>query len=142
MEAYVESSKTDQYRDEARVVIARTGSETCPVKMMERYIEKANITFDGEKSLFRQLVASKAGMRLRPSGDLSYTRVRQLVLEMLSGVGLEKSKYGLHSLCAGGATAAANAGVPDRWFKRHGRWKSENAKDGYVKDTDSELLRI
>lgn len=26
------------------------------------------------------------------------------------------------------------AGIPDRMFKRHGRWQSENAKDGYVKD--------
>ena len=97
---------------------------------MERYIEKANIPFDGERSLFRGLIA---GMRLRPSGGLSYTRVRELVLEMLSGVGLEKSKYGLHSLRAGGARAAANAGVADRWFKGHGHWNSENAKDGYVK---------
>ena len=40
--------------------------------------------------------------------------------------------YGLHSLRAGGASAAANAGVPDRMFKRHGRWRSENAKDGYI----------
>ena len=26
-------------------------------------------------------------------------------------------------------------GIPDRMFKRHGRWKSENAKDGYIQDT-------
>ena len=36
---------------------------------------------------------------------------------------------------SGGATAAANAKVPDRLFKRHGRWCSESAKDGYVKDS-------
>ena len=36
---------------------------------------------------------------------------------------------------SGGATAAANAKVLDRIFKRHGHWKSENAKDGYVKDS-------
>ena len=36
---------------------------------------------------------------------------------------------------SGGVTAAANANVPDRIFKRHRRWKSENAKDGYVKDS-------
>ena len=29
---------------------------------------------------------------------------------------------------------AANFGVPDRLFKKHGRLRSENAKDGYVKD--------
>jgi len=36
---------------------------------------------------------------------------------------------------AGGATQAANAGVPDRLLKRNGRWKSKNAKDGYIEDS-------
>jgi hypothetical protein len=36
-------------------------------------------------------------------------------------------------LRSGGASAAANAGVPDQMFKRHDTWCSENPKDGYVK---------
>ena len=36
------------------------------------------------------------------------------------------SKISVHSLRAGGATSAANAGIADRLFKRHGRWASEN----------------
>ena len=55
------------------------------------------------------------------------------MLEMLAKIGLDRSRYGLHSLRSGGASAAANAGIPDRWFKRQGRLRSENAKDGYVK---------
>ena len=51
-------------------------------------------------------------------------------------------EFGLHSLRAGGATAAANSKVPDRCFKRHGRWRSENAKDSYVKDTLESGLEI
>ena len=42
----------------------------------------------------------------------------------------------------GGASAAANAGVPDRMFKRHGRWRCENAKDGYVKDSLKDWLSV
>ena len=38
----------------------------------------------------------------------------------------------MHSLRAGGATAAANLGVNDRLFKKHGRWKSEKVKNGYI----------
>ena len=34
------------------------------------------------------------------------------------------SRYGLHSLHSGGARAAASHGIPDRLFKRHGRWLS------------------
>ena len=73
---------------------------------------------------------------------LSYTRVREVMLEMLEAIGLDKRQFGLHSLRAGGASAAANAGVVDRLFKRHGRWKSENAEDGYVKDTLQERLKV
>jgi hypothetical protein len=142
LEIFVESSKTDQLRDGAWVVIARTSTELCPVAMLARYMETAAITGDPEKFLFRGLVNTKAGARLRPSGNLSYTRVRELVLEKLSLIGLDKSKFGLHSLRSGGASAAANAGVPDRWFKRHGRWKSENAKDGYVKDKLESRLEV
>ena len=95
----------------------------------------ASIGSNPDKFVFRGLVNPKSGARLQPSGGLSYMRVRELVLEKLSQIGVDKSKYGLHSRRSGGATAAANAGVPDRWFKRHGRWRSENAKDGYVKDS-------
>ena len=48
----------------------------------------------------------------------------------------------MHSLRSGGATAAANNGVKDRLFKRNGRWKTENVKDGYVKDDIKELLSV
>ena len=40
-----------------------------------------------------------------------------------------------HSLRAGGASAATNAGVPYRQFQRHGLWKSVSAKDGNVDDS-------
>jgi hypothetical protein len=38
--------------------------------------------------------------------------------------------FGLHSFRSGGVTAACKFGISDRLFKIHGRWKSENAKDG------------
>ena len=41
MELYIESSKTDQFRGRAWVVIARTCSELCPVGMFERYAKLA-----------------------------------------------------------------------------------------------------
>ena len=57
-------------------------------------------------------------------------------------LGYPADKFGLYSLRAGGAMAAANADVPDRLFKRHGRWKSENAKDGYVDDSVERRLSV
>ena len=51
-------------------------------------------------------------------------------------MGWDPNLFGMHSIGAdGGATAAANAGIPDRQFKRYGQWKSETVKDGYVEDS-------
>ena len=57
-------------------------------------------------------------------------------------IGLSRRDYGLHSLRVGGASAAANAQVSERLFKRHGRWKSDKAKDGYIKDNILSLLSV
>ena len=54
------------------------------------------------------------------------------MLDALNKIDLNSKKIGLHSLRAGGATAAANLGVSDRLFQKHGRWKSERVKNGYV----------
>ena len=39
----VQSSKTDQYRDGASLVVACTGLPTCPVAMMERYFHRGEL---------------------------------------------------------------------------------------------------
>ena len=85
---------------------------------------------------------TKSGECSRKGGALSYSRLRELLLEKISSLGMDPKLFGMHSLRAGGATAAANAGVPDRLFKRHGRWKSESAKDGYVKDSVESRLEV
>ena len=142
MEVHIVSSKTDQYRQGDSVMVARTGSLTCPVAMLERYYAMAAITKESRLRLFRGITATKSGERLRSQGGLSYTRLRELFLQKLRCLGFDAKQFGLHSLRAGGATAAAQAGIPDRLFKRHGRWRSELAKDGYVKDSMLSLLSV
>lgn len=73
---------------------------------------------------------------------ISYSRVRELFKSSLESIGVEKDKFGLHSLQSGGATSAANNLVLDRLFKIHGRWKSENVKDGYVQDNIKSKLSV
>ena len=51
-------------------------------------------------------------------------------------------EYSLHSLRSDGATTATKAEIPNRVFKRHGRWKSDKAKDGYVQDSLEKLLSV
>ena len=83
IEVFVESSKTDQFREGAWVPIARTRSKICPVAMLERYLKLAEIQGDADKHLFRGLSKTKQGYRLRPTGGISYTRVHELLLEVL-----------------------------------------------------------
>lgn len=144
MRVFVHRSKTDVYRDGAWVVIAKTFKHTCPYLLVQRYFAAASFSADSEEFIFRPVVflRSTGTYKLRGSVPLSYTRAREIVLSAFDSIGLPKQDYGLHSLRAGGASAAANARVPDRLFKRHGRWKSDKAKDGYIKDSVHSLLSV
>ena len=136
------SSKTDQLRQGDEVVVVRSGSATCPVVCLEQYCKLAGIDSGSTERLFRAISHTRNGEKLRNSGSLSYSRVRELLLDKLQSLGYERSLFGTHSFRAGGATLAANQGVPDRMFKRHGRWRSETAKDGYVKDSLDARLEV
>ena len=57
-------------------------------------------------------------------------------------MGYPAEQFELHSLRAGGATAAANAGIQDRLFKRNSRWKPDTAKDGYIEDSTDRRLSV
>ena len=142
---FVEKSKTDVYRDGHWLLIAKLQSPICPVKMLNLYISRTELNKNSEEHLFRAMTwLKKQNKHILKKQDkpISYSTARTNMLEMIDKIGLDKKLFGLHSLRAGGASAAANEGVPDRLFKRHGRWKSEKAKDGYVKDKLSELLSV
>ena len=113
--------------------------------ILSNYVRQAKFTDDLDLFLFRALVfkgKSKNHILSKTNKPLSYTRTREIVLDAFKSIGLQKDKYGLHSLRAGGAIAVANNGIQDRLFKRHGRWRSETAKDGYVKDSIEKLLSV
>ena len=100
-------------------------------------------TVAGDKNfLFRPIQSTKHGEALRSADKISYSHPLELFKKKLKSLGFKSTMIALHSLRAGGATAAAGAGVPDRLFKSHGRWCSENAKDGYVKDKLEARLKL
>jgi len=140
----IPKSKTDQFRQGSNVVIARTNSVTCPVFMLELYLKLVQADlYDSSSFVFRNLSKTKEGYKFR--GDnlpMSYTSVRELILAALAPIVGDVSQFCVHSLRAGGASAAANAGLADRLFKRHGRWKSETAKDGYICDSLASRLSV
>ena len=134
----VTKSKTDQYRKGNEVVISRSGKVSCPVLNLERYMALAGISTSHKTSdyLFKPLVKVRSGYKvIEKVKPLSYTRARESIVGLLRKFVPSTDIISLHSFRAGGATSAANAQVPDRCWKRHGRWQSETAKDGYVEDS-------
>lgn len=141
MKIFIESSKTDKFRDGAWIVIAKTGTLLCPVTNVQKFISWSGLSNDDY--LFCNLSKTKEGFKVRKSNvKTSYTNLREQFLKALKPHVTDVSKYCLHSLRSGGASAAANSGVKDRLFKRHGRWISEFAKDGYVADNLEERLSV
>ena len=139
---YIPRSKTDQLRKGDELIIARTGNATCPVSMLESYLARTRMQLSDQRFLFRPICKTARGEALRDSGSISYSCLRDLFKKKLSDLGYNPLEFGLHSLRAGGATAAANNGVSDRLFKRHGRWKTDKAKDGYVEDSIAHRMEV
>ena len=140
---FLESSETDVYREGRDVLISKTNTPTCPVNMLLRYFYLAEIPADSTNYIFRPLCFCKSVNSYKHrSGKLVYTTARKILLSALETLGLNKKYFGLHSLRSGGATAAAAAKVEDRLFKKHGRWRTDKAKDGYVKENISERLPV
>ena len=128
------------YRDGAHVLLAKSDSVSCPFHLLNRYVSAANLDLSSSLPFFRSLhFTSSYSWR---STGMGYTRTREIVLQAFAELGYPKYLFGLHSLRAGGASAAANAGVSDRLFKRHGRWRTDRAKDGYIKASLESLLSV
>ena len=73
---------------------------------------------------------------------MSYSRAKELIKEELGKEGQAPTKFGIHSLCSGGTSAAAALGVPDRLFHRHGGWRSEKTRNKYKKESLHSLLLV
>ena len=139
-----------QYRDGDEVVIASTGTPTCPVNMMTRDFDMARLTVQSSE-VFRGIVHTSEGEKLRKSGGLAksasenYCWQRQASwVGTLSCLVCTVSRLVVlpwqvmpESLidCLSDMVAGSQ-----RLFKQHGRWKSETAKDGYIKDAVDKYL--
>ena len=139
----VDKSKTDQLRQGDEVVIAQSEGNVCPVFLLKEYLKKLDISPDSSEFIFRPLVKTKSSYKLvKVDKHISYATFRGQLTKRLQSIVPDPSVYGTHSFRSGGASRAANSGVSDRVFQRHGRWKSVAAKDGYVKDDMSSRLAV
>lgn len=143
----VPRSKTDVYRLGQKVFVAKTNSSTCPYTLLLRYLSSANIKLGSDVYIFRNVVFFKS-KKCYSLGThrLSYSRFYELFKECLSFLGYDSSIYGLHSFRSGGATSLA-LGLSDnpskeRLLKLHGRWKSDHAKNMYIKESLDDRLKV
>ena len=140
---FLPKSKADQHRHGDHVFIAATGTKYCPVQYMRYFLKKAELDLDVDKDAFLipTLYRTKKGHRASKWRGISYSRINEVFHENLKLRGIEEN-YGLHSLRAGGASAAAKNGVSDRLISKQGRWASESARNGYIEDDKKTRLGV
>ena len=84
------------------------------------YVQNWFYTCKDERFLFRPILKTKKGEKLRESGRISYSCLRDQFRKKLTELGFPAEEFGLHSQRSGGASATANAKVPDRLLRGMG----------------------
>ena len=130
----IPKSKTDPLAKGTNIIIARTSKVLCPLTWLVRYLKAAKIENTDCKYIFRAIFHHKAsnswGLK-HTDKKLTYSTLAKMFRRRLASIGWQERGLTLHSLWAGGVTAAANAGVDRELYKEHGRWRSD-AVDIYV----------
>ena len=132
--------KNNQYKLKQRVRIASMPAEpVCVVALLRAWRLR---TFAGLNSpVFRgfdgRTAASDPKATLLGSLPLSYDQyaryLRQLLGPIVGASAAEmKRRFGTHSCRSGGASAAANAGIPFEVWGQHGAWNTHSAQLVYM----------
>ena len=111
----VQKSKNDQLRKGNEVVISELSNPTCPVSLLKRYLDKFRIPPNSRDLIFKPISRGKGFCKLvTPDKPISYSCIRDGFRRDSKNIGVDPSKFGLHSLRSSGATSAANNGINDR----------------------------
>jgi integrase len=123
----IRRSKTDQEGEGAQLGIPRgRNKKLCPVRAVEAWIAAAALV---EGPLFRPI--SRHGQVKDKA--LADVEVWRLVKRLAEACGYDPANYGGHSLRAGLATAAAQAGAEERDSMRQTRHRSERMVRKYIR---------
>lgn len=123
----VTRSKTDQTGEGRKIGVPFGRGAHCPVLALEWWLKRANIS-DGP--LFRPVTRH---------GELNDTRlskeaVSRIVKQYADSIGLDPAHYSGHSLRAGLATSAAQAGVSTLAIRRQTGHRSDAMLSRYVRE--------
>lgn len=123
----VRRSKTDQEGAGRKIAIPHGRTRWCPVTALEAWRSRAGIE---SGPLFRPVSRHGRVEAARLSGDA----VSMIVKERVGAVGLDPARYSGHSLRAGLATSAAQAGVSSHKIRAQTGHASEAMLGRYIRD--------
>lgn len=124
---YLRHSKTDQDGEGHKIAIPYGRTQWCPVDALEAWLQTSGIS-DGP--IFRPVDRHGRVHNARLSGEA----VSIVVRERAAAAGLDQTSYSGHSLRAGLATSAAQAGVPTWRIKAQTRHASDAMLARYIRD--------
>ena len=145
LQIQIVSSKTDIYSEGQSVYIARSHDNRCPVEVLGQYLKRTNQFTDSQskKFVFRRVIGSGPSARLSVLNvPISYSRARTIFKAQLEKLGCDSTHIGLHSFRIGAATDASNRGVSSADIKDFGRWKTDTAKNLYVRSSLKKKLEV
>ena len=123
---HLRRSKTDQEGRGQKIGIPHGRTRWCPVSAFDAWVSASGIT---EGAVFRPVDRHGHIKEARLSGEA----VGLVVRERVAAAGLDPAQYSGHSLRAGLATSAAQAGVPTWRIKAQTRHVSEAMLAKYIR---------
>ena len=142
---FIEHRKTDRYNEGQFVPIYDDGEDRGVCAFLRAVLPVLGAGgLKPELHIFRRIGNGKVRGRYLRGKALSYGRVRELVKNLLVGIGLNPDIHGLHSFRSGAATHAADLpDITDRQWGKHGGWADGSAaQTGYVLDSADNALAV
>ena len=129
-EVVIKKSKTDPFRETAKLTIAKSNSTVCAVTALRDYLLQTN-----PSGATQPLFQFSDGRHLTRSSLTNNLRA------LLKVCGLDSTCYASHSFRIGAATTAGAAGLPDWLIKVLGRWKSD-AYQLYIRTPKETIFQV
>ncbi len=122
------NGKTDMYNEGGKRIVAADISEPlfCPIQLTHHYLQ-----FLGSAHFGFLIPACNPQGRPNQDKAASYSSCLEDLRGLLNTLGIE-GRYGEHSGKRGGASQAAENGMPAETLKRLGGWKSDSVPQRYV----------
>ena len=148
-ELFIESSKTDQHVRVSLYHVVKTGADLCRWANLVNYASQPKLILPtslngGDDFLFGNIQTKSGTHFVRVGSKISCTTCREVLSKHLVDLGLQLQILNPFP----GTTLEVAARLPRLMAvfliecKRHGRWRSENVKGGYVADSIESRLVV